>query len=164
MNSVEYRETRKKEITSSCTHHFAIKVKVREVLFDDITLSPHATMSVFSCHNRKVFALIESTSTLRLGDIERLTKNAGFSPRRYAAPHGHKSYFLQRAYNIFRSVYPGRTQWTHDEESYYSLLVPYSPALVEIDGLHTTIRRFNTFSNSWQVIYEVPQRLRRMKV
>jgi len=156
MSDLEYELSRNRELEAFCAKHFAKNIRVRKVLFDALPVSPAASMTVFSTEKHGVFAAIESenNAVLRLGDIERLVKEAGFSPSHYVAPEGHKGYFLQRAYNIFTSVYPSRTVWTPDQESYYQLLVPYSPALVKLGSLRGPVRRYNVFSKSWQVVFE----------
>lgn len=156
MSDLEYETSRKHELEAFCTKYFAKNIRVRKVLFDALPVSQTATMTVFSTQKHGVFAVIESEDdgTLRLGDIERTIKRAGFSPSHYVAPGGHKGYFLQRAYNIFSSVYPSRTVWTPDQKSYYQLLVPYSPALVKLSSLRGPVRRYNVHSKSWQIVYE----------
>ena len=160
MSDLEYEKSRKHELETFCTTHFSKNIHVRKVLFDALPVSPTASMTVFSTEKHGVFAAIEleGTATLRLGDIERLVKEAGFLPSHYVAPDGHRGYFLQRAYNIFTSVYPSRTVWTPDQESYYQLLVPYSPALVKLGSLRGPVRRYNVFSKSWQTVYEPSNR------
>jgi hypothetical protein len=157
MSDQEYEESRRHELETFCARHFAKNIHVRKVLFDDMSVSHTASMTVFSTDDHSIFAVIETNGkdVLRLGDVERLVKDAGFSPSHYVAPDSHRSYFLQRAFNIFTSVYPSRTTWTPDQEAYYQLLVPYSPALVKLRGLRGPVRRYNTFSNTWQIVYEL---------
>lgn len=161
MSDPDYENNRKQELEQFAAHHFATKLSVRKVLFDDLTLAENVSMTVFSTRDNAIYAAIESShdDVVRLGDIERLIKHAGFSPSHYLAPNGHTNYFVQRAYNIFASVYPGRHNWTEDQEQYYQLLVPYSPGLVRLGTLLGPVRRFNTFGNNWQVIYEPSKKL-----
>ena len=160
MSTVDYEESRKYDLEAFSAKYFAMPITVRTILFDDLALSPSATMTVFATTDRCVYGAIESTTMLRLGDVERLVKEAGFKSSHYVAPNGHKSYFLQYAYNIFTKVYPSRTQWTADQEQYYQLLVPYSPALVKLSGLNGSVRQYNKFGNAWQVVYQPSSVLR----
>lgn len=160
MSDPEYNETRKRELESFSNEQFRVDIAVRSILFDDLTLSPGSSMTVFSSQANGIYGLIESDDAVRLGSIEKMVKEAGFVPIHYYTPGGLKNYFIQRAYNIFTSVYPARHKWTNEEETYYQLLVPYSPALVRLGGVRGSIRRFNRFSNSWEIIYEPSDHLR----
>ena len=160
MSDPEYDETRKRELESFSKEQFRVDVTVRTVLFDDLTLSSGSSMTVFSTHTNSIYGLVESSDALRLGNVEKMVKEAGFVPVHYYSPGGLKNYFIQRAYNIFASVYPARRKWTGEEETYYQLLVPYSPALVRLGGVRGSIRQFNRFSNSWEIIYEPSDHLR----
>lgn len=160
MSDPEYNEARKRELEFFSNKQFRVDVVVRNILFDDLTLSPGSSMTVFSSQNNGIYGLIESNDSLRLGNVEKMIKEAGFVPIHYYTPSGLKSYFVQRAYNIFTSVYPARHKWTSEEEAYYQLLVPYSPALVRIGGVRSSIKRFNQFSNTWEIIYEPSDYLR----
>lgn len=159
MSDLEYEESRKGKLEEFSAKHFATFITVRKVLFDELALSPSATMTVFSTDDNNIYAAIESDTVLRLGDVERLVKEAGFRPTHYAAPQGHKGYFIQHAYNIFTAVYPGRTKWTPDQETYYQLLAPYSPALVKLGGMFGSVRQYNTFGKVWQVVYRPSDRI-----
>lgn len=159
MSTVDYEESRKYELEAFSVRHFAMPVTVRTILFDDLTVSSSATMTVFTTTDNAVYGAIESTTLLRLGDIERIIKESGFKASHYVAPGGHKSYFTQHAYNIFSRVYPARTKWTKDQEEYYQLLVPYSPALVKLNGLSGSVRQYNPFGNTWHVIYRPSNRM-----
>jgi len=154
MSDVEYNKARQHELEQQTAREFRLTVSVRAVLFDDLPLSATAAMTVFTSHNNHLYALIESTDQLRAGNIEKFVKDAGFLPSHFYAPQGHKSYFKQHAYNIFKSVYPGRTAWTDEEEAYYSLLTPYSPALVRLSGVRGVVRGYNRFAKTWEVVYE----------
>lgn len=159
MSDLEYEEARIRELEAFSSRYFDASVKIHKVLFDDLSLSQSVTMSVFSTTDKSIYAAIESEDLLRLGDVERLVKEAGFKPTSYLPPLGHKSYFIQRAYNIFTTVYPSRTKWTPDQQAYYQLLVPYMPALVKLGGLTGSIRQYNSYGKKWQVIYEPSNRM-----
>jgi hypothetical protein len=154
MSDAEYITSRTREIAAECQRHFGATVSVRNLLFEDLALSPSMTATVFTTYADEVYALCDSTEPVRLGDVQRLIKKAGFTPAAYAAPGADTAYFHREGYAQFLRAYPGRKTWTSEESSYYQKLVPYAPALVRISGLRGPVRRFNSFSGTWQNIYE----------
>lgn len=163
MNDAEYEESRKRELETLCLERFGKPIIVQTILFDDMPASPSAAMTVFSSSDRIIYAVVESSDSLRLGDVKKLLKNAGFEPGSYIAPYGYKNYFRQQARKIYAQVYPARGSWSDDEELYYHMLVPYSPALVRLRGVSGPIRRYNRFGNNWQIVHQPSPRLYAVK-
>lgn len=159
MDNRDYDKTRQYELEAASAQYFSVELHVRQVLFDYLQLNQTAAMTVFSTDKKNLYAYVESSESLNLSTVERLIKKAGFVPSHYAAPHGNKNYFKQRAHTIFKSVYPGRNKWTEGEEAYYMLLAPYSPALVKLRGINGNIQSYSKRGKSWNVIYEPSNRL-----
>jgi hypothetical protein len=161
MTEVEYNKIRRAEIESLCLRKFQTDLTVKTLLFEDVPITKGASATVFSTPDHTIYALCVSEVPLRFRDIQRSIKSMGFFPGAYAAPYGDKNYFKREGYEIFRSAYPGRTQWTSAEESYYQTLAPYAPALVRLSGVSSQVRRYNEISNRWQKIYEPSKALSR---
>ena len=159
MNDVDYAATRKRELASLCQQQFGKSISIQKVLFDDMPVSEKASMTVFSCSDHTIYAIIESPEVLQLGDVKKIVKNTGFKLSHFVAPADNREYFEQHALRIFTSVYPARHDWTEEEKAANFLFVPYSPALVKISGVSGPIRRYNRFGQAWQTIYQPSQRL-----
>lgn len=159
MTDVEHLDWQRAEIRALCKKQFKADIEVRYILFEGVPIAKGATATVFSTMDHQVYALCLSDNSLVLRDIQRMIRSMGFKAKGYFAPNGDKSYFRRLGYRAFLNAYPARLKWTSDEEAYYQTLVPYSPALVQLEGVGRQVLRYNEVSNKWQKIYEPPMKM-----
>ena len=71
----------------------------------------------------------------------------------YVPPRNQPDYFEDIARQKFNAVFPGRTHVSSDDLIYYRTLVPYNPALVQIQEIpEGVIRQFDTDAQSnWRL-------------
>ena len=133
-----------------------MKLTIDEILYDDIETGKGAYCVLFRTKRREIYALYMAKQPQTLLSVRHTVRSMGLEAESYAAPYGDKLYFKRKGFEIFKQAYPGRTQWTKQEQSFYQTLVEYSPALVKIAKIHGEVRRYNpNYSTKWQKVLDM---------
>lgn len=120
---------------------FGILIGVENVISRDIPVSPTARATVFLSSKKQLFCFITAQSSLLLGDVKKILGRMGLRPEIYIPPNGHPNYFDDIGRSHFISIFPGRSQITSDDLTYYRTLAPYNPALIQINEIPDGIIR-----------------------
>ena len=132
---------------------FGIGLDIAEMIVRRIPAGPAIWGSVFLTNSQNIYAYIEGTKTMTLGDVKRILIRMGLRADRYFPPRAQENYFTERAKTKYKEVFPGRPVTNDNDLVYYKSLVPYSPALVSI--LEITDGKINQYdtdaASSWRV-------------
>lgn len=132
---------------------FGMTIEVGNVIASRIPVSHTSFATVFLTSKKQLYVFIDAKSKLTVGDIKKILTRMGLKAEVFVPPKGQPDYFEQIARERFRMVFPGRTHITSDDLIYYKTLVPYNPALVNIQEIpNGEIRQFDTDAHGdWRV-------------
>jgi hypothetical protein len=142
------------ELLAISKRHFALKLSISKILFEDIETSPDSSCTIFQTPSSDIYGLFISSGQQTLADVKKYAKQIGVTIDGYYAPQGEKSYFKRTGFIAFQKAYPGRNSWTSQEEAYYSTLAPYTIGLVHIQKVDGHIRRFNKKDAHWRDAFD----------
>lgn len=140
-------------ITETIREHFAKKVEITRMIVRDIQTGTTAHASIFRVKGGHIYTLIRSSTELSLGDVTKMLKNMGVEVSDFSPPGGAGTYFDDKAVEKYKAVFPSkRIVSGTDELRYYRTLVPYTPALVQVERIHGELREYDPQVRKWHVI------------
>lgn len=140
-------------ITETINEHFLRKVEVSRMLVRDLQTGNTTHASIFRVKGGTIYALIRSVHSLTLGDVSRMLKNIGITPGEFVPPGSDPAYFDEKAIEKYKTVFPGKPIANGSPElRYYRTLVPYTPALVQVERIGGELREYDPLSRQWQVV------------
>lgn len=163
MTDQDYDAMRRRQSEAICKDYFGVKLKIDDILYDDIETGKGSYCILFRTNRHDVYALYIAKQPQTLRSVRRIVRSMGLVAESYAAPYGNRLYFKKKGFEIFKQAYPGRTRWTKQEEAFYQTLADYSPALVKIAKIYGEVRRYNpNYNSNWQKVLDL--RYEKMKV
>ena len=131
---------------------FGLNMEIESAIAYQIPVSATAIATVFLTSKKQLYCYIAAQSSLNWGDVKKMLSRMGLKPGAYVPPKGRPDYFEDIARDKFRKVFPGRSHITSDDLIYYRTLVPYNPALVQINEIpEGHIYQYDTDAhNNWR--------------
>ena len=124
---------------------FGVAIEVGSVIAGRIPVSHTAMATVFLTEKKHLYAYIEAQSAQTVGDVKKFLSKMGLKGELYVPPRNQANYFEDIARQKFNAVFPGRSHVSSDDLIYYRTLVPYNPALIQIQEIPDgVIRQFDT--------------------
>jgi len=141
MNSEVYDDVKLEAIAKDA---FGVNFDIAKVYARSIPAGRSATASVFLTTKNKLYAIVDGSAPLTLGDVRKIIIRMGLKAEAYCSPIGHPHYFDDIAIEKFKQVYPGRHDITDADLRFYRMMAPYNPALVSISSIsHGVIFQFD---------------------
>jgi hypothetical protein len=124
---------------------FGVPIEIGSVITDRIPVSHTATATVFLSEKKQLYAYISAQSNMTIGDVKKFVSKMGLKGEVYVPPRNQPDYFDEAALAKFNAVFPGRAHVSSEDLIYYRTLVPYNPALIQIQEIpEGVIRQFDT--------------------
>lgn len=111
---------------------FGLAVDIDTVIARRFPISRNGHATLFLTDKRQLYLYIENQGKLTLGDVKKIVSRVGLRGDHCLPPKGRQHYFDEIGRLKFREVFPGRTQVSDMDISYYRTLAPYNPALIVI--------------------------------
>lgn len=109
---------------------FGVAMDIDKMIVNDIDVARAVKASVFLNTKKQLYCYIHGHSKLTLGDIQKIVSRMGLKADIYFPPKGRPQYFDDIGRDRFRGVFPGRSNISDQEISFYRTLATYNPALV----------------------------------
>ena len=135
-----------------CRNVFGIDANIRHVILWRVPVSRTDVATVFLTSKKQLYVHIEAQSKLLLTDVKKIVSATGLVAENYVPPKGRPDYFDEVGRKKFSEVFPGRTNVSAQDITFYRTLAPYSPALIQISEVKTgVIRQYDADSSgSWR--------------
>lgn len=135
------------ELERSVKATFGVEVEVDAVIERRFPVSRTAEATLFLTKKKQLFLYITSQSKLVLSDVQKIASRVGVKPELYMPPKGRPHYFDEVGTQLFKEVFPARTNISSADIAFYRTLTPYSPALILISEVKDgVIRQFDSDS------------------
>ena len=129
MNDQVYNDI---ELERTLKSAFGVDAEVDAVIGRRFPVSRTAEATLFLTKKKQLFLYVSSQSKLLLSDVQKIVSRTGLKAEVYLPPKGRPHYFDEVGTQLFRKVFPGRTNISAQDIAFYRTLTPYSPALVLI--------------------------------
>ena len=124
---------------------FDVAIEVGSVIANRIPVSHTVTATVFLTEKKLLYVFIDAKSNMTIGDVKKFVSKMGLKGDVYTPPRNHPGYFDEAALAKFNAVFPGRAHVLPEDLHYYRTLVPYNPALIQIQEIpEGVIRQFDS--------------------
>ena len=111
---------------------FGVPIEVDSVIGRRFPISRTGTATLFLTDKKQLFLYIENQGKMTLSEVKKIVSRIGLRAEKYLPPKGRPQYFDEVGLLKFREVFPGRSQVSEMDLTYYKTLAPYNPALVSI--------------------------------
>ena len=132
-----------------------VDIEKDEILFDDIETGDGSYAILFRSSG-DVYALFVAPDggQQTLADVVTMSKNMGITIGKFYLPDGDLNYFYRNGVKLFKQAFPSLYSWNKKDVKWYSLQVPYSPALVKVASVNGEVRRFDKAGRAWQKLFD----------
>lgn len=151
MTDREYLTKRVSYIEKIAREKFATDLHVARVLFDDVRTGENSLSTIFETSDNRLYVLHEDSQPVTLAEVKHRMKLLGVEIGGILSPDGDKDYFDRRGRQIFMDMYPGRTEASDQEKSFYSGQSEYNPAIMLVSSIPGEIKRYSSLSSDWKV-------------
>ncbi len=111
---------------------FGVDLEVDTVIARNLPVSRTAVATLFLSNKKQLYLYVQGQSKLLLDDVKKIVSRVGLKAELYLPPKGQPQYFEEIGVEKFRTVFPGRSNITSQDLTFYKTLAPYNPALVMI--------------------------------
>lgn len=118
---------------------FGLDVNVKSMIAREIPVAPAARAWVFLSTKGMLFAFINGSQRLTLGDVKKILSRMGLRAELLLPPRGENNYFNEVGERKFKEVFPGRNVINDEDLIFYRTLAPYNPALIQIAEIPTGV-------------------------
>lgn len=154
-NDVQYDKLRRDQCNELIPRVFRVNLPIDEILFDDIETGDGSYAILFRSSG-DVYALFVAPDggQQTLADVVTMSKNMGITIGKFYLPDGDLNYFYRNGVKLFKQAFPSLYSWNKKDVKWYSLQVPYSPALVKVASVNGEVRRFDKAGRAWQKLFD----------
>lgn len=151
MNSGVYDDLAIEQIAKS---RFGIQADIDHVIVRNIPVSRVAEATLFLTTKKQLFLYVNGRSKLLLSDVKKIVTRMGLTAEMYVPPKHQPHYFDEVGRRKFKNVFPGRSDPSQADLTYYRTLAPYNPGLILISEVkHGEIKQFDTDAKTqWRVV------------
>lgn len=114
---------------------FGLLLDVKEMIADRVAVGRSINATIFRSPKNQLWVYLDSERRLTLGDVQKTLVKMGVRPFRFCPPIDQPNYFVEQATERFKQAFPGKPIGSENELRYYKTLVPYSPALIQVQNV-----------------------------
>lgn len=142
------------ELERTLKAKFGVDAEVDAVIGRRFPVSRTAEATLFLTKKKQLFLYVTSQSKLVLSDVQKIVSRVGLKAEMYLPPKGRPHYFDEVGTQLFREVFPGRTNINAQDIAFYRTLTPYSPALILISEVKEgVVRQFDSDNTGgWRLL------------